>query len=314
MMEVHMSTVRHVATSLVIAVFSCCFLPANAVTVVAAPASSSAPPVVSGSSTTTTTLTINGSNFTGGTPTVTVGNSAPLAVSTQTATQLVATLPLGLGAGTYALYVQIGSKASNSATSVVTIGAVGPQGPQGPAGPQGPQGQPGASAGPTVKLLSNGVQVGVVHAPQQVLLPVGGTFVSFGFLAVSAAEWAVHHVVLSRNVLNDWYADEHCQTLAVHAGGEGDYFGLRLFSFVGAIGTVPQFYAVQPSPPRQGFFKSVGSLDLTTGTVICEDFWLNDPNTQQQYPNGVPYGPFPSYDPVGDPIALPPDPLTFVIQ
>jgi hypothetical protein len=74
------------------------------------------------------------------TPTVTIGGSSALTVSTQTATQIISTVPSGLGAGTYALFVQIGNKANNGTTSVVSIGAVGPQGPQGAQGPTGATG------------------------------------------------------------------------------------------------------------------------------------------------------------------------------
>jgi len=90
------------------------------------------------------TLTINGTNLSGGTATVTLGSSAPLTVTSQTATKLVVTLPAGLAAGDYTLNLQIGTK-TNSAASVVTIGAVGPAGPAGSAGPQGPAGPTGAS-------------------------------------------------------------------------------------------------------------------------------------------------------------------------
>lgn len=103
-----------------------------------------AAPTVSSSSTTATTLTIKGTNLSGGTATVTLGGTGPLAVQSQTATQLTVALPASLVAGDYTLNVQIGSK-TNTTSSVVTIGAVGPAGPAGPAGPQGATGAAGAT-------------------------------------------------------------------------------------------------------------------------------------------------------------------------
>src|SRR5512135_2009472 len=100
-------------------------------------------PTILNSSATSSALTVNGTNLSGGTATVLLGASGPLAVTTQTATQLVATLPAGLAPGDYALSVQIGTKAGNTATSFVTIGAIGPTGPAGPQGPVGPQGDAG---------------------------------------------------------------------------------------------------------------------------------------------------------------------------
>jgi hypothetical protein len=115
----------------------------GSLSLVATPAHA-AVPTIANSSSTSTSLTINGTNLSGGTATVTLGSSGPLAVTLQTATKLVVTLPAGLAAGDYTLNLQIGSK-TNAAASVVTIGAVGPAGP---AGPIGPAGAPGA-AGPT---------------------------------------------------------------------------------------------------------------------------------------------------------------------
>jgi hypothetical protein len=128
-----------------------------------------ATPVVNSSSSTSTTLTISGSNLSGGTATVTLGAFAPLAVTSQTATQLVATLPAGVTAGSYALGVQIGSSKTNSTSSVATIGAVGPVGPAGPAGAQGPAGAAGAT-GPAGATGATGPQ-----GPQGLAGPAGAT-------------------------------------------------------------------------------------------------------------------------------------------
>jgi hypothetical protein len=113
-------------------------------------------PIVNSSSSTATTITINGSNLSAGTAFVTLGSYPALAVTSQTATQLVANLPASVASGSYTLNVQIGNSKTNSTSSVATIGAVGPTGPAGAQGPvgatgaagaQGPVGQAGA-AGP----------------------------------------------------------------------------------------------------------------------------------------------------------------------
>jgi hypothetical protein len=108
-------------------------------------AAQAATPSVASSSSSATTLTINGSNLSGGTATVTLGGTGPLAVQSQSANQLVVALPASLVPGDYTLSVQIGTKGTSSTSSVVTIGAVGPQGPAGPAGAPGPQGPQGAT-------------------------------------------------------------------------------------------------------------------------------------------------------------------------
>jgi len=112
-------------------------------------------PIINNSSSTATAITIRGSNLSGGSATVTLGSYAPLAVTSQTATQLVAALPAGVPAGSYTLGVQIGSSKTNSTSSVATIGAVGPTGPAGPTGAQGPVGATGA-AGATGPQGANG--------------------------------------------------------------------------------------------------------------------------------------------------------------
>jgi hypothetical protein len=103
------------------------------------------PPVIESSSATTTQLTINGSGFTPGTASVLLGDYGPLAVTTQTATKLVVTLPAGLTPGSYVLSVQIGATTANADESVATIGAVGPAGPTGATGAQGSTGPTGAT-------------------------------------------------------------------------------------------------------------------------------------------------------------------------
>jgi len=108
-------------------------------------------PAIASSSANTTSITIVGSNLSGGAATVTLGNSAALTVTSQSATQLVATLPAGLAPGAYTLYVQIGSSHSNSTNSFAVLGAVGPAGPAGAQGATGATGAAGAqgSAGAT---------------------------------------------------------------------------------------------------------------------------------------------------------------------
>jgi len=91
-------------------------------------------------------LTITGSHFGGAMPWVTL-DTAPLAVLNFTDTIIVATLPLSIEPGSYALMVT-NPQNHQTGTSVVTIGAVGPGGPTGPPGPVGPTGPPGASGAP----------------------------------------------------------------------------------------------------------------------------------------------------------------------
>ena len=129
-------------------------------------------PIINNSSSTTTAITISGSNLSGGTAVVTLGSYAPLAVTAQSATQLVAALPAGVSAGSYTLNVQIGSSKTNSTSSVATIGAVGPVGPAGPTGAAGPAGAQGA-AGPTGATGPQGQQGNA--GPAGVQGPIGAT-------------------------------------------------------------------------------------------------------------------------------------------
>src|SRR4051794_4844876 len=80
-----------------------------------------APPTIVSSSTTTTQLTINGANLAPGAPSVLLGSFGPLAVVSQSATQLVLTLPALITPGTYTLSVKIGTGNANTDESVVTI-------------------------------------------------------------------------------------------------------------------------------------------------------------------------------------------------
>ncbi|MFP5204992.1 MAG: IPT/TIG domain-containing protein [Acidobacteriota bacterium] len=109
------------------------------------------------------TLTISGMNFGTQMPVVTL-NAAALTVTSNTNTQIVATLPANIAPGSYRLIVSLpdndrdsdhdrghdaehrADDVNRSAVFIVTLGAVGPQGPQGVPGPQGvqgPQGPPG---------------------------------------------------------------------------------------------------------------------------------------------------------------------------
>lgn len=87
-----------------------------------------------------TSLVITGSNFDA--PAVQLQGSA-LAVTSNTATQINASLPSGLVPGTYLLSVTQGSKTEFFNVAVGEEGPVGPQGPQGEQGPTGRQGETG---------------------------------------------------------------------------------------------------------------------------------------------------------------------------
>jgi hypothetical protein len=155
-----------------------------------------AAPTILNSSATSSALTINGTNLSGGTAMVLLGASGPLAVTAQTAAQIVVSLPAGIAPGDYALSVQIGTKSGNTATSFATIGAIGPAGPagaQGPAGPQGNAGSPGATgaagsvgpsgpAGPTGPQGPAGAGPGILYqaAPATTAVTVPA-FISQGY-------------------------------------------------------------------------------------------------------------------------------------
>jgi hypothetical protein len=67
----------------------------------------------------------------------------PLATGPATATQITATLPAGLAAGSYLLTVAFGLQDRESDQAWFTFGTVGPAGPPGPIGPTGPKGETG---------------------------------------------------------------------------------------------------------------------------------------------------------------------------
>jgi hypothetical protein len=130
-----------------------------------------------------TTLTINGANFGGGSPLVTLDGGIVLSVTSASATQIMVDVPAGLTAGTHLLTVlrdeQRGggkkrkSKRSKRKTPTarslgtfdLTVGAVGPTGPQGDPGPAGPQGNIGP-AGPAGAPGAQG-DTGPTGAPGQ---------------------------------------------------------------------------------------------------------------------------------------------------
>lgn len=98
-------------------------------------------------------------------------NGAAIAVSSFSDTQIVATLPAGIAAGTFNLTVTNSSGVST--VFDMTYGAIGPQGPAGPAGPvgvMGPQG-PMGPAGP------QGLQ-----GPVGATGPAGANGIGFSFL------------------------------------------------------------------------------------------------------------------------------------
>jgi len=104
-------------------------------------------PTIISSSATATDLTINGEDLAPGAASVLLGSFGPLAVTGQTPTQLVVTLPGGLTPGNYVLSVQVGKGRGDVDESVVTIGAGGLQGPKGETGADGavgPKGETGA--------------------------------------------------------------------------------------------------------------------------------------------------------------------------
>lgn len=104
-------------------------------------------------------------------------NGAALTVASFSNTQIVATLPTGLAAGTFNLTVT--NSQGNSVDFNLTYGATGPQGAAGPAGAAGPQGPAGA-AGATGATGATGPRglTGAPGAPG----PAGANGTSFIFL------------------------------------------------------------------------------------------------------------------------------------
>ncbi len=95
-------------------------------------------------------LSISGSGFGSGTPTVTLAG-APLAVLSASDTTIVAALPANTIAGSYLLTI-LNAKTrllgAFTATLAPEQGAVGPAGPAGPQGAPGPAGPPGLAGAP----------------------------------------------------------------------------------------------------------------------------------------------------------------------
>jgi hypothetical protein len=94
-----------------------------------------------------TQITVSGSGFQSGTAAPNVRfDGTVLTVTSFSDTQFVASLPSGLGSGSYLLEVATSNSFNSTNDFEVTIGtqgAAGPTGPQGPTGPTGPQGPSG---------------------------------------------------------------------------------------------------------------------------------------------------------------------------
>ncbi len=136
---------------------------------------------------TSNTVYVDGTNFPAN---VTVSlNGMPIAVTSNTATQIVATLPASVASnpGSYLLTVartqRNGHEADNDDTTnfVLTVGAVGPTGATGPMGPMGPMGFTGPQ-GPQGPTGATGPQgpIGLTGAtgatgPQGPVGPIGPT-------------------------------------------------------------------------------------------------------------------------------------------
>ena len=126
-------------------------------------------------------ITITGQGFTSA-PTVAFNKVNLVVVSVNAAqTQIVATLPLNLVAGTYLLSVTNPTSPNQPGTFNVTYGAVGPQGPMGPQGvqgtqgsqgPPGPQGPQGLRAPQTSEVPSLSFQLLTVREFQRTASPL----------------------------------------------------------------------------------------------------------------------------------------------
>jgi Collagen triple helix repeat (20 copies) len=87
------------------------------------------------------TITISGVNFGTTRPTVSL-DALTLSVTSFSKTTIKASLPAGIGAGSYHLAIVTGPPIAPALLDM-TIGTAGPSGPQGPAGPSGPPGPKG---------------------------------------------------------------------------------------------------------------------------------------------------------------------------
>jgi hypothetical protein len=130
---------------------------------------------------TTNQITLTGSGFlpAKAAPSVLVNNIKATVVS-DTATQIVATLPAGLTAGTF--IVSVTNSQGNVGTFDVAYGAIGPQGPAGAPGPVGSPGPAGAM-GPAGATGPRGI-AGAPGAPgaSGAQGPAGTNGTSFTFL------------------------------------------------------------------------------------------------------------------------------------
>ena len=221
------------------AVFAAASMPASAAMITDTAISLSSPP----------TLVINGSGLSGGTPVVTLGNFAsPLAVVTQTSTQVTALLPANVTLqGTYLVTYQILSAAGSSNNSVpkslgydeawVTVGNTGPAGPPGATGPQGAKGDkgdtglvgpPGPSGSPGPKgdkgEKGDAGPQGTTGQSASLFKMVGGTFSSPGtFLTVADFDFsttnALTDVVVTFNASVMAPPPQHCFNVRVAIDG-----------------------------------------------------------------------------------------------
>lgn len=141
----------------------------------------------------TNQVTLVGTGFEPAKTKPTVGfNGAALTVASFSNTQIVATLPKGLAAGTFDLTVT--NSQGSSVDFNLTYGATGAQGPAGPAGAAGPQG-PAGPAGATGATGATGPRglTGAPGAPG----PEGANGTSFVFLDAynPNATYAANNVV-----------------------------------------------------------------------------------------------------------------------
>lgn len=109
---------------------------------------------------------------------VILGDLGSLIILSNTATEIIAELPVGIANGDYLLTVSIGNGQSQNDEYDLSVGEVGPKGPQGPVGLQGPQGPQGPQGltGPEGPEGDRGfVGATGLQGPQGQTGPVGAT-------------------------------------------------------------------------------------------------------------------------------------------
>jgi hypothetical protein len=229
----------------------------------------------------TNQVTFNGTGFEPlkKTPTV-LWNGAALTVNSYTESQIVATLPANMAAGTYVAIVANCIGEFNDLN--VTYGAAGPQGPVGPMGATGPEGPEGimgnpgpqgptGPAGPAGSVLSFAAnsQKAVIQLPYEgnttldsIVLPHAGTYVIGG-----------------EQLFNNADANQSAIVTCLVFGPDGEG-GMESLLTVPSVGENLDSETTG-ALPLNGYYVAISAP--TTLSVVCEDV---GPSTDVQASGG----------------------------